>query len=201
MQTVSVSLSLSLTCGSSCLQSLQCLDWTWMRSNGLRERLLARSDVMADKLTDSVANCPKWVTLALLQATKYIPVSFSFSVSVSFSAWVMKLITLSGYCLLAVRVVICLGTFQDAPRHPAASNCRESAFDVAQHTHMCVWVCVSVIWQASASVAASAFATLKFTLIKRAVINFNFNQKFHLDFQLIDVARHLPPTPHRPLKL
>lgn len=43
-----------------------------MRSNGLRERLLARSDVMADKLTDSVANCPKWVTLALLQATKYV---------------------------------------------------------------------------------------------------------------------------------
>lgn len=113
----------------------------------------------------------------------------------------MKLISLSGYCLLAVRVVICLGTFQDAPRHPAASNCRESAFDVAQHTHarvrLCVGVCV--IWQASA--AASAFATLKFTLIKRAVINFNFNQKFHLDFQLIDVARHLPPTPHRPLKL
>lgn len=77
----------------------------------------------------------------------------------------------------------------------------------SKHTCVCVYVCVGVralvcvcvIWQALAS--ASAFATLKFTLIKRAVINFNFNQKFHLDFQLIDVARHLPPTPHRPLKL
>lgn len=70
-------------------------------------------------------------------------------------------------------------------------------------TCVCVWVFllvrVSEIWQASA--VAKAIATLKFTLIKRAVINFNFNQKFHLDFPLIDVARHLPPTPHRPPKL
>lgn len=169
---------------SSRLQSLQCLDWTWMRSNGQRERLLPRCDVMADKLTDSVANCPKWVT----------PLH---SLSLSVSAWVMKLISLSGYCLLAVRVVICLGPFQDAPRHPAASSYIHSPKVLLTCVCECVWVCV--IWQASTT--ATTFATLKFTLIKRAVINFNFNQKFHLDFPLIDVARHLPPTSHRPLKL
>jgi len=33
------------------------------------------------------------------------------------------------------------------------------------------------------------------------VINFNFNQKFHLDFLLIDVTRHLPTTSRQPQKI
>lgn len=130
---------------------------------------------------------------------------FSFSLSPALflalsTTWVMELMSLSGYCLLAVYVVISLNPFRMSNGTQWFRE-RQSASDVA---HMrvceCVHVCVGVPVCILAS-GASAFATAKFTLIKWAVINFNFNQKFHLDFLLIDVTRHLPTTSRRPPKI